>query len=584
MKAAPHVLALALLATARAPGGDLPVNAFAVAPGDEEQTLLFIGTGRPALIRLRIQVDGQGHRARWEVVVRGMVKFFDTDGDGALSRQEVARVDAMRLPARAVRQAAPAGRPPVAGPASDRFDVSDLADKIRGFAPAFSIRSESTPEAQGADVFATLDRDKDGRLGRDEIAAAPALLERLDVDDDEAVSARELAPYRNPFFANRAVNQATMTAGGGAPSGPDDIIADASPAARARAILRRYDAGGTGPGGSAAGEPLVAQILKALASPPPRPRDDRLDRGEIALDRASFDRVDLDGDGGLDPREIERGLATVPDVELIVRLGRRDPWRAAVDVDGAPGARPAGVAIGRLGDGGVLIDLGSSVIELRADDDTGQFLATQKTVFLTQVRTYDADKNGILDGDEARQSPVLSRVFGVADGDGDGRLAEAELTAYFDFQAEVAGLRAVLRAIDLGGSVLDLLDADRDRRIGLRELRSLPSAIRREDRDGDGYVTPREIVRHYRWVVGRDEGSGVLTPGIAGTGRVAAPAFPPPPSAPTWFLKMDRNRDGDLSPREFLGPSGVFAAYDADADGLISPAEARRSPPAGAGQ
>ncbi len=65
--------------------------------------------------------------------------------------------------------------------------------------------------------------------------------------------------------------------------------------------------------------------------------------------------------------------------------------------------------------------------------------------------------------------------------------------------------------------------------------------------------------------------------------RVAAPAFPQPPSAPTWFLKMDRNRDGDLSPREFLGPSGVFTAYDADADGLISPAEARRSSPDGAG-
>ncbi|HEY2159519.1 MAG TPA: hypothetical protein VGH33_28090 [Isosphaeraceae bacterium] len=578
MKAGPHVLALALLAAARATAGDLPVNAFAVAPRDEEETLLFLGAGRPFLIRLRIQVDGQGHRARWDAIVRGMNRFFDTDGDGALSRQEVARVDAMRLPARAVRQAPRAARPSVT--ASDRFDVADLADKIRGFAPAFSIRPESSPEARGADLFATLDRDKDDRLGRDEIAAAPALLERLDIDDDEAISARELAPYRNPFFANAAVNQATMGAAA-APSGSDDIVAEASPAARARAILRRYDAGGVKPG---TGEPLGAQILKALASPPPRPRDDRLDRGEISLDRASFDRVDLDGDGGLDPREIERSLASVPDVELIVRLGRRDSWRTAVEVVVPPGPRPAGVAIGRLGDDGALIDLGSSVIELRAGEDAGgQFLAAQRAAFLNQFRASDVDKNGFVGGDEVRPSPLLSRVFGVADRDGDGRLAEAELTAYFDYHAEVAGLRTAIRAIDLGSSLLDLLDADRDRRIGLRELRALPGTIRREDRDGDGYVTRREIVRHYRWVVGRDAGSGVPAAAVVGTARVPAAVFAAPPSAPRWFLKMDRNRDGDLSPREFLGSAGVFAAYDADADGLISPTEARRSSPGGAG-
>jgi hypothetical protein len=37
---------------------------------------------------------------------------------------------------------------------------------------------------------------------------------------------------------------------------------------------------------------------------------------------------------------------------------------------------------------------------------------------------------------------------------------------------------------------------------------------------------------------------------------------------------MRRNRDGDVSRREFLGPLGQFDRLDRDEDGLISPDEA----------
>ena len=391
-----------------------------------------------------------------------------------------------------------------------------------------------------------------------------------------------MAPYRNPFYANVVVNQPPVMTNGDPSSGSAEVGADTSPTARARMILNHYGSGGVRRESSAS---LGSEILKALTSPQPRPRDDRLDRGEIGLDRASFDRVDLDGDGGLDAREIERGLAAVPDVELIVRLGRRDPWRAAIEVVGAPGhPRPAGVTVGKLGDEGAIIDLGTAVVEVRADDVTrSPALASQRTAYLAQFHTCDADRNGFVDRNEARTLAVIARVLDAADRDKDYRLGRRRADGLLRLP------RGDLRPADHppGDRPGELAARsarrlDRDRRIDIRELRALPGAIRREDRDLDGYVTPREIVRHYRWVVCRGEGTAIPAQPIAGSARVFVPTSRPLPHAPRWFLKMDRNRDGDLSPREFLGPADVFAAYDLDRDGLISPAEALQSPRSGA--
>lgn len=48
----------------------------------------------------------------------------------------------------------------------------------------------------------------------------------------------------------------------------------------------------------------------------------------------------------------------------------------------------------------------------------------------------------------------------------------------------------------------------------------------------------------------------------------------PAVSGVEWFRGMDRNRDGDVSSREFTGSPEAFHRLDTDRDGLISPEEA----------
>jgi Ca2+-binding EF-hand superfamily protein len=49
----------------------------------------------------------------------------------------------------------------------------------------------------------------------------------------------------------------------------------------------------------------------------------------------------------------------------------------------------------------------------------------------------------------------------------------------------------------------------------------------------------------------------------------------PASEGPIWFQKMDRNHDGEVSLREFLGPISVFRRLDTNGDGRLDLHEAQ---------
>ena len=108
-------------------------------------------------------------------------------------------------------------------------------------------------------------------------------------------------------------------------------------------------------------------------------RDETLLSGELQIDREAFDRIDSNFDGSIYADELERAVTDAADLELIVRLGRREPGQATIErLEGSAGSPPFGApGFRRVGDL-ILIDLPTTTIELRTEEDgSNPFEATR---------------------------------------------------------------------------------------------------------------------------------------------------------------------------------------------------------------
>jgi len=101
------------------------------------------------------------------------------------------------------------------------------------------------------------------------------------------------------------------------------------------------------------------------------------------------------------------------------------------------------------------------------------------------------------------------------------------------------------------------------------------ATIRSRDANHDGQIYPDEIPRHF---VGTFH-LGTLRQAANRRAMSEMSGLPTalPSSAPAWFQKMDRHRDGEVSFREFLGPLSVFRRLDANHDGYLGAEEAPKS-------
>ena len=325
---------------------------------------------------------------------------------------------------------------------------------------------------------------------------------------------------------------------------------------------------------------LLKKYDKAKDDVPGRP-DNKLSPAEFAIDADAFAGADTNGDDALNSEELREFLARTPiDLTLDVTLPPQASGRATIRVGAGGGVLPKGTQVRQLGDGDVEIAIGQVRLDVHVEH--GNHAAEEARRFVTQrFKAADKNKDGYLEGKEwtalnAPQSP-LAGLLEVVDRDGDGKLYLKELLEFADRQTEAARGRLVVTTADQGRAIFGILDLDRDRRLGAREVMRTVDRVMSWDGDGDGRVSPDEIPYHFQVTIGRDELAGLTGQAAAAPAPRSRVATQPAGRAagPDWFHKMDRNHDGDVSRREFLGPRDQFDRLDRDNDGLIDPDEAR---------
>lgn len=122
-----------------------------------------------------------------------------------------------------------------------------------------------------------------------------------------------------------------------------------------------------------------------------------------------------------------------------------------------------------------------------------------------------------------------------------------------------------------GYPLLSRIDPTPDGRLTIRDLRRLAEFLHDCDANGDGMIAADEARSMTRLCIGR----GPVVDNVLSSLRSARTEAPATVVAgPEWFVRMDRNRDGDVTRSEFPGNDEQFATLDADGDELVSAAEA----------
>jgi Ca2+-binding EF-hand superfamily protein len=529
--------------------------------GTDVQDVVFFHDSRPYLLRLHLRVGDRPFFRGWEDTTSHLFRHLDVNGDGVLSKEELGRAPSAEQWAQMLTGAA-AVEP---GPAPDFREVDGPGGngritlaKLRNYysrAGAGPLQLEWGVPVQTGDpltdaLFRHLDVNKDGKLSKEELLAAPAVLAKLDTDSDEMITPFELV--RNGVSNGFVVRNMTEAR-------PDPmafpfllLFPDDPPRALAERLLARYD----------------------------RDKDGKLSRAEAGLPRDAFDWLDANRDGHLDAAELGRWRAGQPDLELTVPLDADAPQPIAPVP--APGGSSLETALSKTRDGAVLVPLRQHRLELLRTGGAKARLAARKS-YLAQLRALDDNRDGVLDSREIYKPPfTFVALLRLADRDGDGKLSQKELADWAELQEKVLSTSAFLTLLNRGRTLFEFLDADHDGRLSQRELRSAWARLAEWDAGRQGYITRAKVPMQFQLILSYGQprapanlivgGPGAATPDPARVARVLAP-----PRGPLWFRKMDRNGDGDVSPREFLGTAEQFRKLDTDGDGLISIEEAEKA-------
>lgn len=517
-----------------------------LSPGAEPQKatpsaerILILAPLTPVFIRLDIETGPQSIAAIRRKFAESQFQRFDKDKSGTITVAEIqawqaaGRADRFLDPILARLRETPNDVP------LERF-VSIVEENL---GLPFQVIADRKRLDQSVDLFPMLDRNGDGRLSTEEVEKGISMLRGNDFDDDESLSVAELQPFPRSIIDARRQQAAIES--------PDiPVLSLSSEKERDVACDRILEVYREGPS-----DKSVA--LQRLATNGTGPGD----RPEIA-------RFDDDKDSRLSREELRAWLDSQP-VDAVVQVFL-DRSRVRVQEatfssvvrkgESAVSSRPALVV------GGLSVDFVAR--NNRVDQQDNVYF------YKLDFRRGDKDKNGYLDEMEFAQAGMSGMNFASVDLDGNKQVTLEEVVQHAETDGRIAQAKLVVNVGDEAKSLFQIIDADLDRRLTIREFTNARRAIRPLDADRNG-ISPQELVSRYRLRFSFGTPDRMQRRGMDDAMATGVPiARPPETSGPAWFRRMDRNQDGDLSWREFLGDLQTFKEIDTDGNGLVDLDEA----------
>jgi Ca2+-binding EF-hand superfamily protein len=516
------------------------------AQNGDVQDLLYLAPKRPIVIRLHIRVDGQPLTEMRAAIARAIFDALDADSNGVLEGSELAGIPSTELLTAAAKGA---GKKAAASPnrPNDLRKQHVTADELTaqllpsignpfaivvetGAKPAVNSAAErlkaspyGSPQSDSLEMsslLAILDANGDGRVTLDECTRVDELFHLLDLNDDETISRTELAQVAAAKNSSRK----------GAPT----------PLSNLAGLLEPIDRQGTEEG-------LARKLVEKYGRTSPA----------LAATRLG------------DP---------TPGCELDVALPKKLLERPFVALHaGSAPIEDDSIGLGAAKTDEMLLRLGPLPIELQAAESPPRPVS-QTAYAKALFKRADRDNNDYLDASEfaGTNLGLGPDEFKAIDRDHNGMIFEEEWVAFMTVYQIVADHRVTLTIAGAATDPIAQFDSNGDGRLTHNEWVRALATIRSWDTNHDGEISPDEIPRRF---VGTFH-LGTLSPAgnqsMAPMRGMTSPPAAAAGSAPAWFQKMDRNRDGEVSLREFLGPISVFRRLDANHDGYLQPDEARQ--------
>ncbi len=535
-----------------------------VDPADATERVLLLTPAGPLVIQLDMTIDGQPFRTEREALVESMLKQADTDEDGQATWNEAFTTPkflAGRLVNYARNEQARKQFTQTYDKNSDgKIDRYECRLLVAGqFAgAAFSMYNAPVSQTGGPDLFELLDADNDKVLSEKELLTASERLKSRDRDENDILDAAEL-----------------------------------SGAAAARGFARPLRVGAA----AQPTKPLLGLIGKSLnldeaytALLARYGKDERLPTMHLTATPALARVLDKNDNGLVEKEELTMLNEIEPHLHLKIALGETGDEPAGLSLVSVSDDLGKAAKVETI-DNGIALDLAGARLELiSANVNYGNYDYSKTADAM--ITRYDADKNGYLEEKEfgeGQQAVYLKQQFATWDADSDGKVFAKEITAAYEQMTRPQNYRVSLAGADLGGSLFSAIDETGDYRLSLREMRTADERLKKFDEDKDGQITQEEVPSTLRVAVARGGYAYTLVAnrGARYGGRQggfvvnrggAAPA-PAKTAGPEWFARMDRNGDGDVTLKEFLGDAEQFNKLDANGDGFIERKEAEAVEP-----